>query len=66
MVKRELDDDDDIDIGGGSSSSSKNNVDFEVPAVSDGADCRTLNCRRGLRSRYLAVKNMISGDSVLL
>jgi len=57
-VKRELDADDDC--------SSDDKRDSELHAVCDDADYQTPKRRRGIRSRYLAFKNMIHGNFVLL
>lgn len=57
-VKRELDGDGDC--------SSIDKRDSELRAVSDDADYQTPKRCRGIRSRYLAFKNMIHGNFVLL
>ncbi|KAK7336639.1 hypothetical protein VNO77_17185 [Canavalia gladiata] len=54
MLKRELHD-------GGDSSSSSKKLHSEVAAVND-ADYQTAKGRRGLRSRYLTVTNMINDE----
>ncbi|KOM32333.1 hypothetical protein LR48_Vigan01g188900 [Vigna angularis] len=53
-VKRELDGDGDC--------SSIDKRDSELHAVSDDADYKTRKRRRGIRSRYLAFKNMIQDE----
>ncbi|KAK7259519.1 hypothetical protein RIF29_25128 [Crotalaria pallida] len=58
MVKSELDFDDDNDNGSRSSSGSHSELDCNALVSND----ETVNSRRGLRSRYLAVKNIINDE----